>query len=169
MGTYYMILGRPPHISVGGYHDDHGIAVRRPDLPEHVHPVHFGHSDIHDDEIEVLSRPCIEGLPAVLREADPVVFVHENVAEECAGVFLIVDDEYSGFLSIHNRPFQLTLAGREMMNVVPFPGSLSTSILPLWSWMIQKTRLSPMPVPFPALFVVKKGSNILDMSSGGIP
>jgi len=66
---------------------------------------------------------------------------------------------------------QMRIRSRRQPNnkTCPFAGTLSTSIAPLWllmmSWLIE----SPRPVPFPSPFVVKRGVNILSISSGFIP
>ena len=54
-------------------------------------------------------------------------------------------------------------------NVLPLPTSLATSNLPECSLIIFWQIASPKPLPSPAFFVVKKGSNILFLDSSVIP
>jgi hypothetical protein len=44
------------------------------------------------------------------------------------------------------------------VKVVPYPGVLSTAIVPWCCVTIVVTGVRPSPVPFPGAFVVKKGS-----------
>ena len=53
--------------------------------------------------------------------------------------------------------------------LLPLPFLVSNQILPLWSKMILSTIDKPNPVPCPVGFVVKKGLNILSITSWGIP
>ena len=48
-----------------------------------------------------------------------------------------------------------------MLNVLPWPGAVSTVMAPLFCRTIASIDARPMPVPLPASFVVKNGSNIL--------
>src|SRR4030066_1452158 len=57
--------------------------------------------------------------------------------------------------------------GINTLNVLPVPGLLSTSILPVCSSIILCVIVRPSPVP--VFFVVKKGSNINGRSSSAIP
>ena len=50
--------------------------------------------------------------------------------------------------------------GRQRVNVVPFPTSLSTRIFPPWRSTMPRLTDRPSPVPSPSLFVEKKGSKI---------
>ena len=63
----------------------------------------------------------------------------------------------------------LELAGKNTINVVPLPTSLSTSIQPWCCLAMPYTVARPSPVPFPVLLVVKNGSKILGRTSGAIP
>ena len=62
------------------------------------------------------------------------------------------------------------LIGSLIINFVPRPSILSTTIFPLCLLtIISCETLSPSPVPFPTGFVVKNGSKILLAMSSGIP
>src|SRR3972149_1011577 len=78
-------------------------------------------------------------------------------------------DYYSRAVHIHFLQLGLSihLTGNVSLKVVPFPGSLSTSISPRCSDTICFTRESP--IPNLCCFVLKKGSNILSSSSFGMP
>ena len=56
-----------------------------------------------------------------------------------------------------------------MRNVVPWPGAESTSIWPWFCWTALYTSARPSPVPEPAGFVVKKGSNTRARTSSVMP
>ena len=60
-------------------------------------------------------------------------------------------------------------AGMRMWNEVPKPFTLSTLISPLCSRTIPRLMESPRPVPLPASFVVKNGSNTLQINYSGMP
>jgi hypothetical protein len=55
------------------------------------------------------------------------------------------------------------------VNVLPRPGSLSTSTAPPRSLTMECTRESPSPVPAPTSLVVKNGSKMRSSTSGAIP
>jgi hypothetical protein len=55
------------------------------------------------------------------------------------------------------------------MNVLPFPGVLSTSMWPWWAATIPRAIARPSPVPFPSGFVVKNASKICSRASDEIP
>src|SRR5436309_201101 len=59
--------------------------------------------------------------------------------------------------------------GKKMVNCVPLPGSLATSIDPPWLVTMPWTTESPSPVPSPTAFVVKKGSKIRFFVSASMP
>ena len=59
--------------------------------------------------------------------------------------------------------------GSSMTNVVPRPGSLSTSIVPWWSVTMSRHSERPSPVPSPTGLVVKNGSKIFARTSAGMP
>src|SRR6476619_2986868 len=59
--------------------------------------------------------------------------------------------------------------GRHKVNVVPFPTSLSTRILPPCRSAMRRLTESPSPVPSPSFFVVKNGSKIRGSTVGGMP
>ena len=71
-------------------------------------------------------------------------------------------------LPADNLDVAVVAGGKEILNVVPRPSSLSTSMEPLCLLTMPKLTARPIPVPaFP--LVVKKGSNKRDFTSGGIP
>jgi len=61
------------------------------------------------------------------------------------------------------------LIGKWMVKAAPFPISLSTWILPERSLTMECTTERPSPVPLPTSLVVKNGSKIRDLNSGGMP
>jgi len=56
-----------------------------------------------------------------------------------------------------------------MVNLAPLPFVLATSIYPLCKSIIFFKTARPRPVPSPLFFVVKNGSNVLEISSSEIP
>jgi hypothetical protein len=73
----------------------------------------------------------------------------------------------------HNYRFCIGLYrganGRLTLKVLPFPGSLSTSMVPLCRAMMPYTTDKPRPTPFHLSLVVKKGSKIFSLSSSVMP
>ena len=53
------------------------------------------------------------------------------------------------------------VAGSAIVNVVPWPGALSTLMRPPHSLTIARTVARPRPVPLPSALVVKNGSKML--------
>src|SRR5262249_9472714 len=84
---------------------------------------------------------------------------------------LVIDNENKKFhAGAPVLPSIAALRGRTMRNSVYSPAVVSTSIDPpccltMMSWLIER----PSPVPSPAGLVVKKGSNICSLPSGGMP
>src|ERR1019366_6587688 len=57
--------------------------------------------------------------------------------------------------------------GRQIRNVVPFPGSLVKSIVPSWICTIRKVMARPIPEP--SFLVLKYSRKILSRTSAGMP
>src|SRR6186997_2141174 len=100
--------------------------------------------------------------PKLLTEQvdDIGLVVHNEDEDAHAGVSARLADE------LDSTP----LRGSTIVNSVNCPASVATSIVPpccftMMSWL----RERPRPVPSPAGFVVKNGSNILARTLSGIP
>src|SRR5215470_12685325 len=95
----------------------------------------------------------------------------ELLAKQHLNVRLIVNHENEELhVDAPCLPMAAALRGRVMRNTVNSPGFVSTSIDPpccltMMSWLMER----PSPVPSPAGFVVKNGSNILSFTSGAMP
>src|SRR5437762_1655161 len=88
--------------------------------------------------------------------------IHENITIYCR------DGETLGFLQSAKSACDKE-TGKWMVKEVPRPGSLLQSIHPRCCLTMPKTMDNPRPVPLPCSFVVKKGSKMEDLISGGIP
>ena len=47
------------------------------------------------------------------------------------------------------------LTGRRTLKVLPWPGELSTSMLPPWASAMERAMLSPRPTPYGLLSVIR--------------
>ena len=68
-----------------------------------------------------------------------------------------------------SKTTQPRATGRMTRKRVPWPGMLSTSSRPPWSWTMPWVMLRPSPVPSPTPLVVKNGSKIWGRTSSGMP
>jgi len=59
------------------------------------------HADVHDDQIEFMLRPALQGLAPVVRKAQRVAFRREDTLEKGAYIFFVIGDEYSGRVHVH--------------------------------------------------------------------
>src|SRR6516162_8259045 len=95
--------------------------------------------DVEQDEIEgTLAGPLGCG-QAIGDALDLVTFHAEIVFEAESDARFVFDDQ--------DATHGLTTAGRSMVKVLPWPGSLSTVISPPWASTICRTMASPTPEP----------------------
>ena len=110
-------------------------------------------------------------LRKIHRKAPGAKLAAEVLAEQRLHVGFVVDDEdEQGHAWPPDCPSLAALRGSTILNSVNSPSSVSTSMVPeccltMMSWLSE----SPRPVPSPAGFVVKNGSNILSRTSRGMP
>src|SRR5574340_553360 len=138
-----------------GHDDDRGRHVLPAHAIEQLQTVHPGQAQVGEHQVGALSE-----LDAFLGRGG---LVHlETGAGELqldypAQLFLVLDDQYAGLHCI----------GRKTRKILPFPGSLSTAILPPCSSTIFETMASPSPTP--SGLVVKKGLKIASSRAGSMP
>src|SRR3954471_7347474 len=140
--------------------------------------VHPRHIDVRQDEDQGRAPDVADALERrgsrlseLHHEAPGPHILSEPLPKQQLDVGLVVDDEdqHAHGLTSSFAP-EVAERGRKILNSVYSPGLVSTSIEPrccftTMSWL----RESPRPVPSPAGFVVKKGSNIFSLTSGGMP
>ena len=109
-----MMMGRP------------GRVAREP--ADDLEPVHVGHAQVDDGEIDGLARRDLEaGLPPGGR-AHGVAVAVQHLGEKREGDRIVVGDEQGRRARGHPAS---PIAGRQTRKTLPWPGALSTSIAPL--------------------------------------
>src|SRR5215204_3150644 len=152
--------------------------ARGPGPRQQLEAAHPRHVDVRQDQDQGRASDVGDALERrdgrlseLHREAPGPDILPEPLPKQQLDVGLVVDDEDQ-----HAHGLTSSFAGeaaerrRTILNSVYSPGLVSTSIEPrccftTMSWL----RESPRPVPSPAGFVVKKGSNIFAFTSGGMP
>src|SRR5271168_1254637 len=105
-----------------------------------------------------------ESFGAILRNQHMASFAPKPFRDDRAPIWLIVDYQHGGVLQLHFSPPR----GRVKEKQVWFSNSESVSCPPCSS-TIDFDKLSPSPVPLPTGLVVKNGSMMRALSSGGTP
>src|SRR5438034_1883019 len=116
-------------------------AFIRTETAERYDAVDVGQLDVHQHQVRcVLHRELDRPLPGCCLER-PVARRLQDVAEELHVLVVVLDDE--DLRARHDA----TPAGSENVNVLPWPGSLSTQMRPPWSSTRRFDNASPRPVP----------------------
>src|SRR4029078_6904301 len=112
----------------------------------------------------------LEAFRARCRSMDVVADGFQGVDDRQPHEGLLVDPEEGHPLhdTLYHNDRSLD-NGRHKVNVVPFPTSLSTRILPPCRSAMPRLTESPSPVPSPSLFPVKNGSKMRGSTVGGMP
>ena len=72
-----------------------GRGHRTADLAAHLHPVHDGHHDVGDDQVDLVSGQEFEPLLAVFG-ADERIVVAERSGDEVADILVVLDQQKNG-------------------------------------------------------------------------
>src|SRR5215204_4488620 len=144
-------------------------------LGEAAHPRHV---DVRQDQDQGRASDVGDALERrdgrlseLHREAPDPDILPEPLPKQQLDVGLVVDDEDQHAHGLASSfAGEAAERGRTILNSVYSPGLVSTSIEPrccftTMSWL----RESPRSVPSPAGLVVKNGSNIFSLTSGGMP
>src|SRR5262249_31602434 len=133
-------------------------------------PVRARQPQVGDDEIKRLLTEHFESFGARGRGVDVIADRLQGVDHREPHQGHVVDEQgghtLHDTLSTNERSLE---SGRHKVNVVPFPTSLSTKILPPCRSAMPRLTESPNPVPSPSLFVVKNGSKMRGSTAGGMP
>src|SRR6516225_413222 len=128
-------------LAPGGQHEDRHAAPLGAKSLADLHAAELREHHVQDDDVGgVLARGRKPRL-AVPRERDLVPFVREAVAERGRHRGVVLDEEHPGHQAA------LLETGRRMVNVLPFPGSLSTEISPPCATTMWCTIDKPRPLP----------------------
>src|SRR5262249_53836156 len=142
--------------------DQHGgRRLERHQALERREPVAAGHAEIDQREIARLGLGDAHAVLAAAGGAHAVALAGEHFDEQIARDRIVVGDEEGGARHHARSP-----TGRSTRNVLPWPGSLVTSMRPWCSRTIWAEMKRPRPLP---PFVEKNGSKIIVCSTVGIP
>src|SRR5262245_57595694 len=143
--------------------------------------VHVRHALVRDDHGRIVRLEDLEATAAAFR-GQHLELVAVVVGEGAEDVGLVVDDHHRVLpvVDLHASPYRVpptalsscapaAAPGSTTRNVVPPPGTLSTSSCPPWAETTLWLMARPSPVPAPTSLVVKNGSKMRPSSSGGMP
>ena len=131
------------HVGVAGQQDTQGVRMVLAGALEELGAVHLGHAHVRDDQVDL--APCQQGqaLAPTVRGQDLVALGAEQAPQRRQDVRLVVDAQDDACrlpVRVHGAasspPLATWCTGSTMRKVVPFPGSLCTSIRPLCFWMM---------------------------------
>src|ERR1035437_2260301 len=132
---------------------------------EYRHPVRTRHPEVGDDDVR-LHVACHPAKPQRFAERDTRIAL---ACEQALAVLehrrLVVDYEYAS--SFHVAP--IGSKGSLTTKRHPPPGAMSSRMVPRCRSMMLRQTVSPSPVPRPASFVVKNGSNTRSRRPAGTP
>src|SRR3990172_1845853 len=143
-----------------GHHDHRQKRVVLLHRLQHLETVLLRKLEVRQHQTDALIGELPDAFGAVFGRGHLVAFSLQGLLQHVEHAFLVFDNEYSISHVIYRR-------GSMMLNAVPFPSVLATSILPPWEVTILCTRASPIPTP--VSFKVKKGRNIFFNVSDGMP
>ena len=126
-----------------GQHHDRDVG-ERPDLAEDLEAVHVRQADVEQHDVRVLVLDDVQGGLAGPGAEDLHLAPLEGEPEpdRLHDVRLVVDDQ-----DAHQAGSGGPSAGTTRVKVLPWPGRLSTSIVPPCAWAIASAVGSPSPTP----------------------
>src|SRR5262249_54377806 len=168
-------------VGVAGQDDAVGIRPELHRAMEEIDAVHLRHALVGDDPRRIVRLEELEPTPPALG-GQHLELVAVVVGEGAEDVGLVVDDHHRVLpvVDLHASPYRVpptalsscapaAAPGSTTRNVVPPPGTLSTSSCPPWAETTLWLMARPSPVPAPTSLVVKNGSKRRPSSSGGMP
>src|SRR6185436_3013331 len=93
---------------------------------------------VEQDQVERAGRTSFNGRVAVAGHLGVVSLAPQVVVQRQRDARFVFDNE---------DPAHDATAGRTIVNVLPRPGSLSSSRRPPWAFTISSAMVNPMPVP----------------------
>jgi len=106
-------------------------------VPEHLEAVHLRHDDVQQRDVVRLAPERRQRGCAVARHRDLIPASEQELFEDGAKMFLVFGDQDLDAWSGRGRSHEeASSAGSRILNVLPAPGVLSTSMRPPWSAMI---------------------------------
>ena len=117
--------------------DDLGVVRFLVNVPEHLEAVHLGHDDVQERDVVRLAPESRQRGRPVARHRDLIPASEQELFEDRPKVFLVFGDQDLDPWSGRGRGHEVaSSAGSRILNVLPAPGALSTSMRPPWSAMI---------------------------------
>src|SRR6476469_9631377 len=161
-------------VPIGGNHDDGNVWTIRLHHRKHFKAGHTRHVDIREDQDKrgirnrlYLLQSGRRGERKLHHKATRSKIPTEMLPKHAFDIRFVVNDNNVRAQCVLRCP--AVARGNVIMNSVNEPGSVSTWIVPpcftTMSWLIDR----PRPVPSPGGLVVKHGSNILSLTSDGMP
>src|SRR5262245_19228019 len=151
----------------GGQHQNRRVIALETQTLTHVVAVHVGEHQIEHDNIELAGLGEVHPRASRRSDGPAMIFGPEPAVDEVGDARLVFDEK-----DVHAAASVLA-AGSATVTVVPSPGRLAISILPLWASTI--ARATGRPRPKPSAFMVEalpprpKRSKIPSSSSAGMP
>ena len=146
IGSLFHGLHRGFHRPESCQQDDHHLRVQPLQLLEELNSVHPRHSEVRQNQVEGPSFDSIQGSGPVSGRADSVSLLGQKSFQHFPLDLLVIDDQDLKLWSSLHPTSPGT--GKAIRKIVPWPATLSTSMVPPWSWMILWARGRPNPIPF---------------------
>ena len=128
---------------------------------QHLHAAHSFHADVGDHQVIAPGCGPLDRGRAIVHRVDSKTFGTQDLAQEVARDGVVLDDQNSG----HAAPPAATrgdavsvwvvpLRGRRRVKAEPWPGVLSTAMVPPKALANSRQMAKPNPVPLPRPLVV---------------
>src|SRR5215472_17128050 len=127
-------------LRLGGEHENRRAAAAAAEIAADFKSILAGQHDVEHDQIELVLLGAAEGVGAVGGDLDLIAFHLEIVFEAQRDGGFVFSDQDAG----HAR---LPRAGSNMVNSLPCPGSLATTICPPCAATMWRTIARPSPDP----------------------
>ena len=122
-------------VGVAGEDDDDEVRLLLPQGLQDLHPAQAGHLQVRDDDVVAPGPGHLQAFVPGRRRVDLVAGPGEDPARALEDDVLVVDEQQLVRHGPLSRRARRHGAGSLMMNSVPFPTWLLTSIVPLCRWM----------------------------------